>query len=667
MFLFKKEEPAANAAPPLRREFLAVKAARWLGGAAQKASSSLARLNGLSAEGLKVDLESRASSAPESLEVTLTEWSKLLAVTDENPRYESSSGAPVTYRAAFLSSKAYEQCLQTAATGLASGRSCSTKPALEQCKVWQAFAQVTTLPGCESLLLQLPQLLADTRSYQSHEWAQEVAMALKADAEAEQLRSQRMLSAQRAETLRAQLRDQPAPTSPAAAEEQCKASAEAVRQYLAFRVCLDKAATRMNGLLQERREKLIQAQRSLDEMQAITKGRAQSAEDRREAILKEREALLEAPKKAVRDAENDPKQVEAEKQVHDLEEQRRLLLQELEETSQQLGQERQRRMAVLQQREEWTAQHRQKTEELERELQDLHPVKFYKVLAPKAATMTEGELQNALRRTTARLKTLVQQFQAAGDEGLIQTRHELQQQRQKLDEQVYKALQQHSRLQLQLLDQVGTKISTSVASLLDVARARADLMARGLSPELEDVYSIAAAPRRQDMRELRAALSSVETAWKEATSFWDPQGDQAKVKELAGGVLPQLEAARERISQSLQQLQRADPDLYELSLMGEEEISQLSSEQHGVPHGWEALATDDGMVYYHNLVSGTTQWEQPSQDAAVCAGWRLFQAEDGGWFYHNPYDGNGVWWPELPTYPVEPDSLESLRKEAAEG
>ena len=32
-------------------------------------------------------------------------------------------------------------------------------------------------------------------------------------------------------------------------------------------------------------------------------------------------------------------------------------------------------------------------------------------------------------------------------------------------------------------------------SLLDVARARSDLMARGLSPELEDIYSIAAAPR----------------------------------------------------------------------------------------------------------------------------------------------------------------------------
>ena len=35
----------------------------------------------------------------------------------------------------------------------------------------------------------------------------------------------------------------------------------------------------------------------------------------------------------------------------------------------------------------------------------------------------------------------------------------------------------------------------ALRSLLDVARARADLMARGLSPELEDIYSIAAAPR----------------------------------------------------------------------------------------------------------------------------------------------------------------------------
>ncbi|CAE7341848.1 unnamed protein product, partial [Symbiodinium necroappetens] len=79
-----------------------------------------------------------------------------------------------------------------------------------------------------------------------------------------------------------------------------------------------------------------------------------------------------------------------------------------------------------------------------------------------------------------------------------------------------------------------------------------------------------------------------------------------------------------------------------------------------------ALSAEDGAVYYHNLVSGTTQWEVPAQDAAVCAGWRLFQADDGGWFYHNPYDGHGIWWPELPTYPAAPDSLDSLRKDVSE-
>jgi len=48
---------------------------------------------------------------------------------------------------------------------------------------------------------------------------------------------------------------------------------------------------------------------------------------------------------------------------------------------------------------------------------------------------------------------------------------------------------------------------------------------------------------------------------------------------------------------------------------------------------------------------------------SVFNAWADFAAPfSPGWFYHNPYDGNGVWWPELPTYPVEPDSLESLRK-----
>jgi hypothetical protein len=37
------------------------------------------------------------------------------------------------------------------------------------------------------------------------------------------------------------------------------------------------------------------------------------------------------------------------------------------------------------------------------------------------------------------------------------------------------------------------------------------------------------------------------------------------------------EAAQKRISQSLQQLQRADPDLYELALMGEEASNAILS------------------------------------------------------------------------------------------
>eukprot|EP00435_Cladocopium_sp_Y103_P013568 s560_g3.t1 len=482
----------------------------------------------------------------------------------------------------------------------------------------------STLPGCEGLLLRLPQLLADTRPYESHQWAQQVAMSLKADGHSEQLRSQRTLSAQRAEQLRAQLRDQPAPTTPAAAEEgleRCRSSADAVRNYLAFRVSLDEAASRLKSLREERHQTLRKAQQSLADLESAAEKRAQSADERREAILQDRDARLE-----------ESWLIKAKK----------------------LGMRRKGRAA---------GPYGFATAEGA----DLRPVKFYKVLAPKAACMTEGEIQAALRRTTERLKTLAKQFQSAGTEGLMQKRHELQQQQQKLDAEAFEALQQHSRLELQHLDQAGTRIASCLRSLLDVARARADLMARGLSPELEDIYSIAAAPRRQDMQELRGALNSVEVAWQEATGFWDPSNEgPQKVKDLSAGVLLQLEAAQKRISQSLQQLQRADPDLYELALMGEEDLGQMTSEQR-LPHGWEALATEEGVVYYHNLVSGLTQWEVPAQDAAVCAGWRLFQAEDGGWFYHNPYDGNGVWWPELPTYPVEPDSLESLRKEAAEG
>ena len=49
--------------------------------------------------------------------------------------------------------------------------------------------------------------------------------------------------------------------------------------------------------------------------------------------------VVKAPKRSVRDAESDPKHLETEKTIGDLEEQRRELLQELESTSQAIGEE----------------------------------------------------------------------------------------------------------------------------------------------------------------------------------------------------------------------------------------------------------------------------------------------------------------------------------------
>lgn len=46
------------------------------------------------------------------------------------------------------------------------------------------------------------------------------------------------------------------------------------------------------------------------------------------------------------------------------------------------------------------------------------------------------------------------------------------------------------------------------------------------------------------------------------------------------------EASQKRISQFLQQLERADPALHDLALMGEEDVGKISSQQH-LPHGWE--------------------------------------------------------------------------------
>eukprot|EP00933_Yihiella_yeosuensis_P006285 TRINITY_DN11097_c1_g1_i5.p1 TRINITY_DN11097_c1_g1~~TRINITY_DN11097_c1_g1_i5.p1 ORF type:complete len:243 (+),score=75.54 TRINITY_DN11097_c1_g1_i5:25-729(+) len=142
--------------------------------------------------------------------------------------------------------------------------------------------------------------------------------------------------------------------------------------------------------------------------------------------------------------------------------------------------------------------------------------------------------------------------------------------------------------------------------------------------------------------------------------------------EMAPAMMQALEDTRRRIAHCLARLQSADPALYDLAFIsagdpGEIEAAAAAIDlDHDLPHGWEAHETEEeGLIYYHNLVSGQTQWELPDQDAAVSAGWRLFQADDGEWFYHNPYNGDGVWYPELPSYTAEPDSLDALRRDAA--
>ena len=69
---------------------------------------------------------------------------------------------------------------------------------------------------------------------------------------------------------------------------------------------------------------------------------------------------------------------------------------------------------------------------------------------------------------------------------------------------------------------------------------------------------------------------------------------------LVPWVVP-CEAAQKRISQSLQQLQRADPDLYELALMGEEASNAILSTLCWTAEGWKVLK------YLHKAIKAQIQ------------------------------------------------------------
>ena len=85
-----------------------------------------------------------------------------------------------------------------------------------------------------------------------------------------------------------------------------------------------------------------------------------------------------------------------------------------------------------------------------------------------------------------------------------------------------------------------------------------------------------------------------------------------------------------------------------------------------LPVGWEAVAVENGAVYYHHVASGLTQWEVPHEGdgeetigdtsaltalADEGAEWEEFQTEEGVPFWYNAATGESCW--EPPGYPTE--------------
>lgn len=756
MFLFRDRQPASGGGDPCAanadaaaahpaegcstspsrskpREFLAFKAARFLGGAARQVGASLARLTaGPSAAALRGDLEARASGqrGEADLAAAIAEWGRLLSATDDTPRYEAAGGGlALNFRAAFLWSRSFELALAVAggsgagAAGGAAGtqKSGGAGPAAalldgpERTAAWRAFLRGAALPGGEGAAAELPELFALTRHFPDcRRWVDEAAAAVKADAKAEELRVERTAAAAKAEEFRASSRRAAqsgggggggvgAPTtgytaagSPEAAA--CAASREAVGQYAAFRSGLAEAAAHLrDGVLTERLQRLRVAREALGTLAAEAEQRGAEAAFRREEVLQHRDEAVAEPRRAVELLENDEGRFAVDERGRELDEQRRELMIQLEETSQSLAAKRDARLKLLHQRDAAVAEHRWRTENVEKQLRELRPSQFHRAVGPRCVSMTEGEILAGLSRSAEAAHGAIASARVAASTSSQQRGEELEKQRVALEGQAGAALKDHARLQIARLEAAGSAVRAATALLLDKTRSRAASAAMGLLQQNEELL-----PSRRDVRKLRKALKVAEAAWEEVDTFWGsivaPAEDgedwlTSVASETRPSATSSLDAARGRIARSLEQLRQADPALYEMAVCasaeddgtieeaatpasmsasssapggnrrrcGPGEASQSGDDQESsVPHGWEMHATAEGHVYYHSLVTRETQWEAPSQDAAVSAGWRLFQAEDGNWFYHNPYDGVGLWYPELPTYAAEPAPLEAL-------
>eukprot|EP00929_Paragymnodinium_shiwhaense_P115763 TRINITY_DN8483_c0_g1_i2.p1 TRINITY_DN8483_c0_g1~~TRINITY_DN8483_c0_g1_i2.p1 ORF type:complete len:746 (-),score=204.41 TRINITY_DN8483_c0_g1_i2:84-2321(-) len=715
------ESPCPSSDKPA--EFLAFKAARFIGGAARQMGASLAKLTaGPSAETLRADLEGRASGQKRDVDfaATLGDWSRQLNSPDDSIRYENPGGQPLTFRAVFLSSRSFE--LAVSAVAHCNGSILQSEEGLAR---WHDFLEAACLAKGEEAAAELPDLLATTRHFPDcRRWVDEAALALKADAKSEQLRCERTAAGARAEELRSAVR-----SGESSLDVACLTSREAIKHYAWFRKGLMETMSHLwDGVMKARLKRMEVAREALEQLGAEADRRANDAADRREEALDQREMAVAQPRRAIEALERDSARLQVDERLVSLETEKRQLQMELEEVSQALAAQRDARMAVMRRREAIMAEYRSRADVLERQLREHRPSQFHRAVAPRAAAMTEGEILSGYGKTTDALQALMKSSRDSADMPAERKTEDLQHNLGAVRDKAMDALQEHAQVELARIDAAGSLARSAISALLEGSRSRAAYAAMGL-PAGEK-----ALPSRREVRKLQRALAAAEEAMQEVESFWRPapgrpstggafpglKKDQepadwvaALAKDAAPSYLPSLEDARRRISQSVEALRQQDPELYDLVLGAADGLDDEPPSEHlsssrrsrrpaaggsdpqwrplprqgpspsgsragskayhqeeddeALPNGWEQLETEEGDVYFHSLVTGKTQWEFPEEDAAVEAGWHLFQAEDGHWFYHNPYDMTSLWYPEVPEYAAEPSAIDSLLADASRG
>jgi hypothetical protein len=78
-----------------------------------------------------------------------------------------------------------------------------------------------------------------------------------------------------------------------------------------------------------------------------------------------------------------------------------------------------------------------------------------------------------------------------------------------------------------------------------------------------------------------------------------------------------------------------------------------------LPKGWEMIVSSKGKTFYHNKLTGQTQWEKPLPEGvsmeALPKGWEMVVSSKGKTFYHNKLTGQTQWEkPEMVITPISP-------------